>query len=149
MLDAWKELYSNSAIWRSAVLYAHIGGILVGGGVAIATDRLTLISPPNDAGQLRVVGGVHRLVVGAIALIAMSGLLMLAADLDTFLVSRVFWAKMLLVVLLLMNGLRLVKAEHAARAGDASGWARLRGASMTSLVLWLLIALLGSALPNV
>jgi len=149
MLDAWKELYSNSAVWRSAVLFAHIAGILIGGGCAVATDRLTLLSTPNDAHQLRIVGGVHRLVVVAIACIAASGLLMLAADLDTFLVSKVFWTKMLLVVFLLINGLRLLRAEHAAKNGEPSGWGRLRGASITSLVLWVLIALLGSVLPNV
>lgn len=149
MLDAWKELYSDSAVWRSAVLFAHIGGILVGGGIAVATDRLTLRSAPNDAVQLRAVGGAHRIVVTAIAFIAASGLLMLAANLDTYLVSKVFWTKMLLVVLLLINGLRLLKAEHAFRAGEPSGWGRLRGASITSLVLWMSIALLGSVLPNV
>lgn len=149
MLEAWTELYSNSAVWRSLVLYAHIGGILVGGGCAVATDRLTLISPPNDANQLRIVGGVHRVVVVAIACIAASGLLMFAADINTFVVSKVFWTKMFLVAMLLINGLRLLKAEQAARAGEPSGWARLRGASIASLVLWLLIALLGSVLPNV
>ena len=30
-----------------------------------------------------------------------------------------------------------------------TGWARLRGASITSLVLWLVITFLGSVLPNV
>ena len=149
MLEAWTEIYSNSAIWRSAVLYAHIAGILVGGGSAIAIDRLTLLAPTNDAQQLRHIGGVHKLVVTAIAIIALSGLLMLAANFETYIVSKVFWTKMLLVVFLLINGLRLVGAERAVRTGASSGWGRLRGASITSIVLWLLIALLGSVLPNV
>lgn len=149
MLEAWTELYSNSAVWRSAILYAHVGGILVGGGSAVAIDRLTLMAPPDDPHQLRVVGGVHRLVVTAIALIAASGLLMLAANLETYLMSKVFWAKMFFVVMLLANGLRLVGAEKAVRSGAPSGWGRLRSASLTSLVLWLLIALFGAVLPNV
>jgi hypothetical protein len=149
MLEAWTELYSNSTVVRSLVLYAHLGGILVGGGCAIATDRLTLMAPPDDAHQLRIVNGIHRLVVTAIGFIALSGLLMLAADLETFLVSKVFWIKMLFVVLLLINGLRLLKAEQAARAGTPAGWARLRSASVASLVLWLGIALLGAVLANV
>ena len=149
MIDAWKEIYSNSAVWRSAILFAHIGGILIGGGCAIATDRLTLLSAPNDQNLLQIVGGTHRVVVISIAFIVISGLLMLAADLDTFLVSKVFWTKMALVVLLLINGLRMLQAEKAAKSGTASGWSRLRGASITSLVLWVLIALLGSVLPNV
>ena len=149
MLEAWTELYSNSAVWRSLVLYAHIGGILIGGGSAVAIDRLTLMSPPNDPGQLRIVGGVHRLVVTAIVFVAVSGLLMLAANLETYLVSKVFWTKMLFVVMLLANGLRMIGAEKAVRAGAPSGWSRLRGASLTSLVLWLLIALCGAVLSNV
>jgi hypothetical protein len=149
MLEAWTELYSNSAAWRSAILYAHIAGILVGGGTAIATDRLTLRAPADDPHQLRVIGGAHTLVIAAIGAIALSGLLMLAANLETYIVSTVFWTKMLLVVMLLINGLCLLRAEKAARQGEPSGWGRLRGASITSLVLWLLIALLGSVLPNV
>jgi hypothetical protein len=149
MIDAWKEMYSNSVVWRSAVLFAHLGGILIGGGTAIATDRLTLRATPNDPHLLRIVSGTHRIVVTAIACIAISGLLMLAADLDTFLISKVFWTKMALVALLLINGLRLLRAEQAAKSGAPSGWARLRGASITSLVLWVLIALMGSVLANV
>lgn len=149
MLESWTELYSNSAALRSVVLFAHIGGIVIGGGCAIATDRLTLMSPPNDAQQLRVIGGIHRLVITAIGFIALSGLLMLAADLETFLVSKVFWTKMFFVAMLLINGLRMVRAEQAARAGAPSGWTRLRSASLTSLILWLLIAFLGAVLPNV
>ncbi|TAK16839.1 MAG: hypothetical protein EPO35_04505 [Acidobacteria bacterium] len=149
MLESWTELYSNSAVLRTAVLYAHVAGLLIGGGAAVATDRLTLMAPPNDAHQLRVVAGVHRLVVVAIAAMAASGVLMLAANLETYLVSKVFWTKMLLVVLLLSNGLRLLAAEAAVRRGAASGWGRLRSASITSLVLWLLIALFGAMLPNV
>ena len=149
MLEAWTELYSNSAVWRSLVLYTHIGGILIGGGSAVAIDRLTLISPPNDPGQLRIVGGVHRLDVTAIVFIAASGLLMLAANLETYLVSKVFWTKMFFVVMLLANGLRMMGAEKAVRTGLPSGWGRLRSASLTSLVLWLLIALCGAVLPNV
>jgi hypothetical protein len=149
MIESWKELFENSALLRSVILYAHLGGIVIGGGSAIATDRLTLLAPANDPHQLRIVSGIHRLVVISIVFIALSGLLMLAADLDTFLVSKVFWTKMFFVVMLLINGLRLLRAEHAARDGAPVGWARLRSASIASLILWLVIAFLGSVLPNV
>jgi hypothetical protein len=149
VLDAWTELYSNSAVWRTVILYAHIAGLLVGGGCAIAADRLTLTSPPDDPLPLRALAGVHPWVIGSLGVMVVSGLLMLAANVETYLVSAVFWTKMLLVVFLLMNGLRLVRAEQAARRGEPAGWRRLRGASLTSLTLWLLIALLGATLPNV
>ena len=149
MFESWTELYSNSAVLRTAVLYAHVAGLLVGGGAAVATDRLTLMAPPNDPRQLRDGAGAHTRVGGARAAMAASGALMLAANLETYLVSKVFWTKMLLVGLLLANGLRLLRAEQAVRLGAASGWGRLRSASIASLVLWLLIALFGATLSNV
>jgi hypothetical protein len=149
MLEAWTELYSSSAVIRTAVTFAHVGGVLFGGGCAIAADRATLRADPGDSAQLRLLAQTHRAVLIGLAFVATSGLLLLAANLETYLTSRLYWTKMLLVVFLLMNGLRLTRAEGAARAGAASGWARLRGASQTSLILWFLIALLGVSLPNV
>ena len=55
-----------------------------------------------------------RVVVAGLTLIVISGLLMLAADLDTFLHSRVFWIKMTLIVLLLINGALLTAAPATA-----------------------------------
>lgn len=149
MLSAWSEVYSNSAVWRSVILYAHIAGMLVGGGCAVAADRMTLLASAGDEHQLNAVAGVHRVVLAGIASLVVSGLLLFAANLETFLVSPFFWTKMVLFALLLVNGLRVTKAEQAARAGDASGWMRLRAASVTSLILWLLVALCGAILPNV
>ena len=51
---------------------------------------------------------------------------MLAADLETFLYSRVFWIKMGLIALLLVNGAVLTSAERRASRGDADAWGRLR-----------------------
>lgn len=149
MFDAWNELYSNSMIVRSGVLYAHVAGMLVGGGCAVAADRLTLLSPASDAHQLNAIGGVHRVVVGGIVSLIISGALMFAANVDTYISSPYYWTKMALFGLLLLNGWRLTKAERDARVGMASGWARLRSASVASLVLWLLTALCGAILPNV
>jgi hypothetical protein len=149
MFESWNEIYSNSGVWRTAILFAHVGGLLIGGGCAVAADRLTLLSAPGDTSQLNALAGSHRIVLTSLAFIFVSGALMLAANLDTYLVSRWFWAKMALVVLLLINGMRLTRAERAARAAAPSGWGRLRSASMTSLALWVLITLFGAILPNV
>lgn len=149
MFEAWNEIYSNSAIWRTAILYAHVGGLLVGGGCAVAADRLTLQAAPGDAQQLAAIGGVHRVVLAGLAALVVSGALMLFANFDTYIVSPYFWTKMGLMVALLGNGVRLSRAEQAARVGMASGWARLRSASTASLVLWLLLTLFGAILPNV
>lgn len=149
MFDAWNEIYSNSMVVRSAVLYGHVAGMLVGGGCAVAADRMTLLSQAGDAQQLKAVGGVHRIVIGGIGALVVSGALMFAANVDTYLSSPYYWTKMALFALLLINGRRLTVAERDARAGMASGWVRLRGASVASLVLWLLTALCGAILPNV
>ena len=71
---------------------------------------------------------------------------MAAADLETFLNSRLFWIKMGIVALLLMNGGLLVLAERAPRraARATRGWARLRLVSAASLVLWLSALLAGT-----
>jgi hypothetical protein len=149
MLAAWSEIYSDSALWRTVILYLHVGGLLVGGGCAVAMDRLTLLASPDDAYQLRAIAGVHRVVIGGLAALFLSGGLMFAANFDTYFVSPYYWTKMALVALLLLNGVRLARAEQDARAGVASGWPRLRAASTASLVLWLSIALFGAILPNV
>ena len=149
MLETWSEIYSNSAVWRTVVLFAHIGGLLLGGGAAVSADRLTLVSETGDARQLRTLAAVHRVVLSGLAAMIVSGLLMLGADFETFIRSPWFWTKMALIVLLLGNGVRVLRAEQAARAGEPSGWPRLRQAAVVSLVLWFLITLVGTVLPNV
>jgi len=64
--------------------------------------------------------------------------------------SRFFWLKMVLVGLLSLNGVVLIAAERRARRGPAdSGWRTLRTTAYSSLVLWFLTTLVGTALPNI
>ena len=74
---------------------------------------------------------------------------MLAADLDSLLYSRVFWIKMGLVALLLVNGATLWAAERRAGRRDASAWRTLRVTATASVALWLLATLAGVALLNI
>ena len=70
---------------------------------------------------------------------------MAASDLETYLNSRLFWMKMGIVGLLLINGGLLVLSERAAAGGTGDGgWARLRFVSAASLALWLLALLAGT-----
>lgn len=149
MLESWSELYSNSANLRTLVLFMHTGGLLLGGGCAVAADRLTLKASPGDARQLAEIAGVHRIVIAGLSLMAVSGVGMLFNNFDTLSVSPFFWAKMAGVGVLGLNGWRLTRAEKAAAAGRDGAWATLRQASITSLVLWFVITLLGAYLPNV
>ena len=157
-VDPWARLYSHSKIVPTVVTFLHVAPIVVGGGIAIASDRATLrmrhAEPGASARQLGELSSVHPWVIGALALSLLSGLAMLAADLDTFLGSWVFWVKMALIALLLVNGLVMTRTETRLR-GAADGtaaekhWHRMRVASITSITLWLVITFAGVALVNV
>ena len=150
LLARWAHLYGHTPV-SATVTYLHLVGILVGGGVAVAADRAALrLSPatPDWSQELARLGSVHRWVVAGLALIFASGLLMMFAQLDSFATSVVFWTKMGLIALLLGNGYIRMRAENALRQGLAAGWGRFHGASLASLVLWLVILLAGTLLHS-
>lgn len=151
VLDVWASVYSNHAALRSAVDFLHVGGLLGGGGAAIAADRaaLTAHRRPDLADWLDSFHATHRIVLAGVTIILISGILMLAADVDTYLYSRVFWTKMALFGLLLFNGSLLVHTESAARQGDQGAGGRLRFLAAASLALWFLVTLAGAALTNI
>ena len=93
--------------------------------------------------------GTHRIVLCGLAAVAVSGLLLFAADTDTYLYSKFFWIKMGLFVLLMANGALLVSAEREVERGDERAWKRLTLTSGASVVLWFLTTLIGAALPNI
>lgn len=153
MTDLWASLYSNHPALRTAVAFAHVGGLLAGGGSALAADVAALraghMSAERRAASLAGTSATHRMVLAGLASVIVSGILLAAADVETFLHSRVFWMKMALVVVLAANGIAVVSAERSAAGGDRRAWTRLRRVAAASLVLWLLTTLAGSALPNV
>lgn len=153
LIAAWSSAYSSSALLRTGIGFAHVGGLLAGGGGAIVADRATIAAWRLDAGarmaQARALHGTHRLVILGLLLVSASGLLLLGADLDTYLHSIVFWIKMGFVAALILNGAVLVRAGRRAQRGDAGAWTALRYGAIASLCLWFTITLLGSALPNV
>ena len=79
----------------------------------------------------------------ALLLVVATGVLMTSADLDTFLHSKLFWAKMGLFAVMLVNGAGLMAAERAAVASTTSAPAVLTGVSVVSLISWLGLLLLG------
>jgi len=152
-IDSWSTLYSTHAALRTTVEFVHIAGLVVGGGCAIAADLATVTSARDVAAAratwLQLLTRTHRLVaIGLVAVVA-SGLLLLAADVETYWHSRIFWLKMAMVLLLLANGTLLLNAERRARGGDVRAWTRLHYTATVSLVLWLLTTLAGAALPNI
>src|SRR5258705_3458568 len=113
----WASFYGHSKSAPTIVGFVHIGSIVVGGGLAISLDRSTLRVQADDRDARRrhlvELGSVHAWVIGALALAFLSGLAMLAADLDTFLGSWAFWTKLGLITLLLANGAMMNRTEQA------------------------------------
>jgi fumarate reductase subunit D len=158
----YASFYNDHKALAMSTTVAHVGGMLAGGGLAIATDRAVLRMPLNDArGQRSVLEDLattHSLVIGSLVVLLASGLMFLAADIKTFAVSPVYWSKMATVFLLLLNGLRLWKAEGRLQKSMASlsveqvmperEWRSLRAGAITSLLLWFLIMTLGVILGN-
>jgi hypothetical protein len=104
----------------------------------------------SDAGSLDVPSSLAApMSAVTAALIAVSGVLLFAADFETYLYSRFFWAKMGLVALLIVNGALLWSAGTRANRGDRTAWGVLRLTAVVSIALWLLTTLGGVALPNI
>jgi hypothetical protein len=152
LIERWAHFYGDQKAVSAAVTYVHLAGILLGGGLAVSSDRASLqIRPENGTDVERDLArlyAVHRLVLAGLALTITSGLLMLFADLQTFLTSALYWSKMGLVALLLANGYIRLRAENVLRQGGAA-WLTFRRTSAISLVLWFLILLAGAFLTTV
>jgi hypothetical protein len=153
LLQSWGSFYANHAAIRTLVAFVHVGALIAGGGLAVAADRALLTATLDDDRSCRsllaTLEGTHRLVVGSLGLITASGLLLFASDFETFLYSRFFWIKIGLVVLLMMNGVVLWRAERRALGGDSAAWGTLRFTAIASITLWFLTTLGGVALPNI
>ena len=152
-LQPWKDLYGGSTALSVTLTFAHLGSMMVGGGLAIAADRTVLkAGKPSDAtARLAIadaVGDVHRPVVLALVVSGISGTLQLAADLESFAVNKVMWVKLGLLVILAVNGFLMLRDEKAVRReeGSAKAFGALRVRAVTSVVLWLAITLAGVGL---
>jgi|SRR4051812_7300057 hypothetical protein len=155
LFQPWNDFYSHSKAMETAVIFLHIGGLLLAGGLAIAADRSTLralrVAANSRDHHIAELGAVHRWVLTGLTLVVVSGLALLASDIETFWASWIYWVKMLLVALLLLNGLIMTRAEAglAKDPSDASPhWRSLHRAAVISLALWFATTLAGVALAN-
>ncbi|HEV7990428.1 MAG TPA: hypothetical protein VGP25_01295 [Gemmatimonadaceae bacterium] len=162
--EPWRRLYSHSPLVSTVVLFGHIGGLLAGGGLALAADRATLrVDGSNDAERSRHLDDLLRLrrpVGTALGIAAVSGALLFFADVEAFAASRIFWAKMALIVVLLTNVAVVVRVESALRARPTQGpleslwaarerlWRRRRASAVVSVALWFILVLAGTALAS-
>lgn len=146
----WADTYAASKPLSTTFTFAHLGALLVGGGLAIASDRSVLRAAGLAAEErprfLHEFGTVHRPVVAALAVMVVSGLGMMFSDAETYLTSWIYWVKMGLVVVLLGNGYLVTRTERALVASPAPSnplWGRLRTGALVSMTLWLTITLFG------
>jgi hypothetical protein len=150
--QGWARLYADTKVVSTGVLYVHLAGLLLGGGAAVAADRETLKAAreaePARADHLAFLGTVHAIAITGLALLALSGVAMLLADLETFWSAKAFWIKMSLIVLLLANGLVMRQAEQLARTLPDRAWRQLKTTSILSLVLWFAILLASTILAS-
>jgi len=159
LAEPWQKLYAHSTFVATLVLFGHVAGLLVAGALTFSTEAGALRLDPGDDVErrryLRAAADARRVIAGALGLAMVSGFLLFLADLEAFAVSRVFWAKMLLVVLLLTNTIvaarldaRVRGADHATTAPDDGLWRRRRISAWATAVLWFALVLSGSALAN-
>jgi uncharacterized membrane protein len=155
LFQPWNDFYSHSKAAETVVQFLHIGGLVMAGGLAIAADRGTLramrIAAADRSHYTRELASVHRWVITGLGVVVVSGLALVTSDIESFFGSWIFWTKMGLVVLLLLNGLRMTRIEAELRrdASEASPqWPRLRRTAITSLALWFVITAFGVSLVN-
>ena len=157
-LEPWRSLYADSRLISTLVTSTHVITLLVGGGLAIAADRMTLRAlahPTEDrAFHLQELGAVHRPILWALILLFVSGVALAAADVEVFAGSWVFWVKLGLVALLLGNGAVLYATESRLRREPGAPesrplWGRLALTARVSLTLWLLTAVAGTMLTAI
>jgi hypothetical protein len=149
----WKDLYGDSVVISTIVTGAHIIALLIGGGLAIAADRTTLrmLRSPQDrlTDHLVELGDVHKPIIASLVVLAVSGVLMATADIEEFVAEPIFWIKLGLVALLLVNGGLLVRIERALRAAPTEVLRnRLKRTSRLSAALWIVTAMVGIVLSN-
>ncbi|MEX2152962.1 MAG: hypothetical protein WD825_06445 [Gemmatimonadaceae bacterium] len=156
LLEPWSQLYSDSKLLPTLIVFAHIAALVFGGGLAVTLDRATLRAARGPAEfrwrQLEELASAHRLVFTGLALSLVTGVLLFTADIETYFGSRIYWTKMSLIGLLLVNGYVMTRAESRIRltpnAADDVGWNRLRWTAAVSMALWFAIAFAGVALGN-
>jgi len=147
----WASLFSNSRVLSSGVMFSHLAGLVLGGGGAVAADRASLravrASATQQTSHLRELALVHRAVLWGLSLTFVSGLLLAAADVETYATLPAFWLKMGLILLLLGNGVLMQRTERSLSAGQPA-WNRLHRTAIASLVLWFAVLLASTFLTS-
>lgn len=128
LAQPWADIYGDSVLVATGVLFAHLASLLAAGGFAVATDRLTLRAGREGGPEREVALGeirtVHRPVLVGLGVATVTGTAMALADVTYLLASPVFWLKMAAFVALLVNGAFMVRAERGLRVAGELGRTR-------------------------
>jgi uncharacterized membrane protein len=138
----WSSYYGEHQALSVTIRYLHLAALVVGGGAAITIDRQVVrvqrLPPVVRDATVTLLNSTHTVVVTSLAMLVATGVLMAGADIETYLVSPIFWTKMGLFALLLLNGAVLAQAgRRADMRADPSH--RLIVTSIASVILWLVI----------
>src|SRR5690348_17538257 len=94
----WESLYSNSKGLEIFVTFLHVGGLLLGGGLAVATDRATVRAirqAVHDRTQhLEALSSVHQTVFVGLVISFLSGVMLFSPTSRRFGPLWVSWLKM-------------------------------------------------------
>jgi hypothetical protein len=148
----WTDLYSGSLLTEAAVMFLHLGGVVAAGGIAFTLDRAVLRTGrsgwPERPDLARELHESHLAVLLGLGAVFASGIALTLADPSVFLMSWIYWAKMGIVGLLLVNGLFLKNAGDRLRSepADDRAFDGLRNAAMRSAALWAVSVLAGIAI---
>ncbi len=157
----WSGLYRANDIVQMAAAFGHLAAIAFAARYALAGDAAALrltSSSRRPAEDLLRITTAHPRVIGGLAVALLTGLAQLAAQLDYLPRSPIFWIKMTMLALLLVNGRMIQLAGRAAAAAAATRETGstsvavpsvLRAAAMRSIALWCAILLLGLLLTTV
>lgn len=153
LVAGWAAFYSGSAVLRTLVSFVHVAGLVSGGGAAVAADRATLKATRRGASvtreQIGSIHNTHRIVIVGLAAVIVSGVLLFAADVPTYAPSKLFWIKMTMVALLMVNGAILVRVGRGVHTPDEPIRRKMRWTAVVSLALWFVTTLAGAGLPNI
>ena len=156
----WQALYSGSKIIPAVTESAHLLSMLAGGGLAIAADRTTLRLTRDNVDRralhLEELSDIHRPVVISLVILFVTGIALAAADFETFAAAPMFWIKLGLVALLLLNGAFLTRTETRLRdvasiddKQSIRDWRNWRREAVFSVFLWSATLVAGVLLVNV
>lgn len=166
LTQPWADYYAESAWLPTAIIAIHVLALFVGGGIALGADRRVIQSTPGHGEAYLAaaadLNATHSIVIGALVLTNLSGLALFTSDVGTFWGSRVFWAKMATLVVLVLNGVRMRSTEarllanarntvEMAVAGpELTGpYETLRTHAWVSVLGWCVIVVLGVVVANI